>query len=175
MKTAGAEIFEAPAVVEGFVDYTEQIPGTSVSFDMVAVPGGRFQMGSPESERYRRRDEGPVHEVTVSSFWMGRIEVTWEEFEAWYRATRAEGRTDTRSGSRTAEVDAVDRHRRHSTLRATGPGMGEGRPPGHHHDPPRRGPVHSLAFGGDGKTVPSPHRGRVGVRRPGWNHDPLLL
>lgn len=100
------EVYEAPAVVDGFVDYTERIPGTTVSFDMVAIPGGTFRMGSPESEPYRRGDEGPVHSVTVDSFWMGRIEVTWDEFEAWYRATRAEGRSDTRL--REAEgVDAI--------------------------------------------------------------------
>ncbi|MFC1575337.1 SUMF1/EgtB/PvdO family nonheme iron enzyme [Gemmatimonadota bacterium] len=110
--TAEAEIFEGPAVVDGFVDYAERIPGTSVSFDMVAVPGGTFRMGSPESEAYRGEDEGPAHPVTVSPFWMGRVEVTWDEFEAWYRATRAEGRTDTRamvSGlpGPGAEVDAI--------------------------------------------------------------------
>ncbi len=93
---AEAEIYDTPAVVEGFVDYTEFIPSTSVSFDMVAIPGGTFDMGSPESEPYRRDDEGPQHTVTVSPFWMGRVEVTWNEFEAWYRATKAEGRTDTR-------------------------------------------------------------------------------
>ena len=91
-----SEIFEAPALVDSFVSYTEYIPGTTVSFEMVAIPGGAFEMGSPESEDYRRQDEGPVHSVTVSPFWMGRVEVTWDEFEAWYAATRAEGRTDTR-------------------------------------------------------------------------------
>ncbi|MFC1639824.1 SUMF1/EgtB/PvdO family nonheme iron enzyme [Gemmatimonadota bacterium] len=90
------EVYEASAVVESFVDYTEFIPGTTVSFEMVALPGGTFEMGSPNSEDYRRQDEGPAHSVTVSPFWMGRIEVTWDEFEAWYAATRAEGRTDTR-------------------------------------------------------------------------------
>jgi formylglycine-generating enzyme required for sulfatase activity len=104
--TAAAEIYEAPAVVEGFVDYTEFIPGTSVSFDMVAVPGGTFTMGSPTSEPYRGDDEGPAHEVRISPFWMGRVEVTWDEFEAWYRATRSEGRTDTQL-MEDEEVDAL--------------------------------------------------------------------
>ena len=93
---AEAEVFDSPAVVEGFVDYTEFIPGTTVSFEMVAVPGGTFEMGSPESEPFRSDDEGPAHTVTVSPFWMARVETTWDEFEAWYSATRAEGRTDTR-------------------------------------------------------------------------------
>jgi len=106
-----AEVCDAPATVDGFVDYTEFIPGTSVSFEMVAIPGGTFEMGSPASEPYRRDHEGPVHSVTVSPFWMGRVEVTWDEFEAWYRATRAEGRTDTRLarlGGPAAEAAGVD-------------------------------------------------------------------
>jgi len=100
------DVHEAPATVDGFLDYTEFIPGTTVSFDMVAIPGGTFEMGSPPSEPYRRADEGPVRSVTVSPFWMGRVEVTWDEFEAWFRATRSEGRTDTRA-IEDAGVDAL--------------------------------------------------------------------
>ena len=103
------EVYDAPAVVEEFADYTEFIPGTTVSFEMVAVPGGSFDMGSPETEGYRTDDEGPVHSVTVNPFWMARVEVTWNEVEAWYRATRAEGRTDTRLMTAQAEtVEGVD-------------------------------------------------------------------
>jgi formylglycine-generating enzyme required for sulfatase activity/nitrate/TMAO reductase-like tetraheme cytochrome c subunit len=106
LAVASDEVYEAPAIVEGFANYTEYIPGTTVSFDMVAIPGGTFPMGSPESEPYRRADEGPVHQVTVDSIWMGRIEVTWDEFEAWYRATRSEGRSDTRLMEE-EDVDAI--------------------------------------------------------------------
>ena len=105
-EAAAATIYDAPATVEGFVDYTEFIPGTAVSFDMVAIPGGTFTMGSPASESYRREDEGPQRSVTISALWIGRTEVTWDEFEAWYRATRAEGRTDTRLAE-AAGVDAI--------------------------------------------------------------------
>jgi formylglycine-generating enzyme required for sulfatase activity len=111
VETVEAEIYDAPTVVDGFTDFAEQIPGTTVSFEMVAIPGGTFRMGSPPSEGYREADEGPAHEVTVSPFWMGRVEVTWDEFEAWYGATRAEGRTDTRGvgagGAARGEVDAI--------------------------------------------------------------------
>ena len=105
-RVAEEEVYDAPAVVDGFVDYTELIPGTSVSFQMVAITGGTFQMGSPETEPYREADEGPVHPVTVSPFWMAQVEVTWDEFEAWYRATMAEGRSDTRLAE-SAGVDAI--------------------------------------------------------------------
>ncbi|MBN1908883.1 MAG: SUMF1/EgtB/PvdO family nonheme iron enzyme [Pirellulales bacterium] len=63
--------------------YTEKIPGTDVSFDMVPIPGGTFVMGSPEKEKKRNEDEGPQHEVAVEPFWMGKCEVTWDEYDLW--------------------------------------------------------------------------------------------
>jgi formylglycine-generating enzyme required for sulfatase activity len=61
--------------------YTNRIPGTAVSYAMLPIPGGEFLMGSPESEPDRSPDESPAHKVTISPFWMGRCEVTWNEFE----------------------------------------------------------------------------------------------
>jgi len=61
--------------------YGTTIAGSEVSFDMVAIPGGKFKMGSPDSEKGRKDDEGPVHEVEIEPFWMGKTEVTWNEFE----------------------------------------------------------------------------------------------
>src|SRR5205809_4162641 len=61
--------------------YTSAILGTDVSFDMVPIPGGKFQMGSPENEKGRQPDEGPVKEVQIDPFWMGKCEVTWNEFQ----------------------------------------------------------------------------------------------
>src|SRR5262245_5791909 len=65
--------------------YTETIPGEKVKFDMVAIPGGTYLMGSPEGEKGRAADEGPQHPVTVKGFWMGKHEVTWDEFDAFWR------------------------------------------------------------------------------------------
>jgi len=61
--------------------YTNTIPGTRVSFAMVPIPGGEFVMGSPDSEPARKPDEGAQHTVKISPFWMGRCEVTWNEYE----------------------------------------------------------------------------------------------
>jgi formylglycine-generating enzyme required for sulfatase activity len=63
--------------------YTETIPGTRVSFDMIPIPGGRFLMGSPPDEPGRGEAEGPQHEVEVEPFWIGRCEVTWDEYALW--------------------------------------------------------------------------------------------
>ena len=61
--------------------YTETIPGTRVTFDMVPIPSGTFLMGSPEDEQGRQGDEGPQARISVSPFWMGKCEVTWNEYE----------------------------------------------------------------------------------------------
>jgi len=71
------------------VNYTETIPGLQgekLTFEMIAVPGGTFTMGSPDSEKGRKKDEGPQHEVTVGTFWVGKMEVTWDQYEAFMDA-----------------------------------------------------------------------------------------
>ena len=44
--------------------------------EMVAIPGGTFRMGSPESEPERISDESPQHKVAVPNFFIGRYPVT---------------------------------------------------------------------------------------------------
>jgi formylglycine-generating enzyme required for sulfatase activity len=45
------------------------------------VEGGTFTMGSPGTEEDRGSDEGPQHQVTVRSFFMGKYEVTQKEWQ----------------------------------------------------------------------------------------------
>ena len=61
--------------------YTETIPGVDVKFDMVPIPGGKFMMGSPDSEAGRGKDEGPQHEIEIKPLWVGKCEVTWDEYD----------------------------------------------------------------------------------------------
>ncbi len=101
-------IFKEAAKVEAHENYTETVPNTTVSFNMVAIPGGAFKIGSPEDEKFRREDEGPVKEVTISPFFMAEIETTWDNFLAFYSATSAEGRSTDTEGSRVeGQVDAI--------------------------------------------------------------------
>src|SRR5262245_295095 len=53
--------------------YREKI-NDKVTFEMVAIPGGTFVMGSPDDEKGRGDNEGPQHPVTVKPFWMGKME-----------------------------------------------------------------------------------------------------
>jgi formylglycine-generating enzyme required for sulfatase activity len=61
--------------------YTNTIPGTSVNYVMVPIPGGEFTMGSAEAEQGRNPDEGPRRKVKITPFWMGKFEVSWNEYE----------------------------------------------------------------------------------------------
>ena len=80
--------FKEPTTVTSFTDYVEQIPGTMVSFKMIAIPGGSFKMGSEEKEAFHKADESPVHNVTVSPFFMAEVEVTWDQYWAFYGNTK---------------------------------------------------------------------------------------
>jgi formylglycine-generating enzyme required for sulfatase activity len=92
-----------PTGPQGFQSYSETIPGSEVKIRMVAIPGGSFLMGSPESEPYRRPDEGPVRRVKLSPFWMQRTEVSWREYEAYLLQRGNRGR----SRDNPEEPDAV--------------------------------------------------------------------
>ena len=54
-----------------------------VSFTMIAVEGGTFQMGATsEQGRDAKSKEKPVHSVTLSDYYIGETEVTLELWEA---------------------------------------------------------------------------------------------
>ena len=46
----------------------------------VRIQGGTFIMGSPDDEPERYDDEGPQREITISSFYMGKYQVTQKEY-----------------------------------------------------------------------------------------------
>ncbi|HEV3261423.1 MAG TPA: formylglycine-generating enzyme family protein [Gemmataceae bacterium] len=70
--------------------YTETVPGSKVKFDMVPIPAGTFDMGSPKGEAGRSDDEGPQHPVKIQPFWMGKTEVTWDEYDIYRKAEGVE-------------------------------------------------------------------------------------
>ena len=104
------EIYASAAEVTAFENFTETVPGTAAAISMIAVPGGEFMMGSPKNEPFREENEGPQRKVRISPFFMGEIEVTWDQFWAFYSETMSEGRTPPsviyENNSR-ADIDAV--------------------------------------------------------------------
>src|SRR5436853_5121556 len=55
------------------VPYRDSIPPTLVTFEMVPVPGGTVTLDSPTGPRV----------VAVAPFWIGKTEVTWDEYDVW--------------------------------------------------------------------------------------------
>lgn len=106
--SAAKEIFNEPTPVTEFKNFTERVPKSAISFNMVAVPGGKFNLGSPAGEPFRKEDEGPVKEVELSPFFMAEIEVTWDEYMAFYIQTAAEGRSTDTEGLRNNVAGATD-------------------------------------------------------------------
>lgn len=77
-----------PPDPEGIVTYTVN----GVSFEMVPVEGGTFMMGST-----RNVEEQPVHQVTLSDYWIGKTEVTrglWRAVMGWVTQEGLSGMTD---------------------------------------------------------------------------------
>jgi formylglycine-generating enzyme required for sulfatase activity len=92
--------------------YTEKVPGTGVRFALVGIPGGTFLMGSPKEEKGRRDDEGPQHAVTIRPFWMGKYEVTWDEYDLFYKnnpGLGSEQRRAEKAGAGPEVMDALSR------------------------------------------------------------------
>ncbi len=89
--------------------YNQVIPGGTVAFDMMPIPAGTFMMGTPETEKGRKPDEGPQVQVKIEPFWMGKTEVTWNEYELFMypedQRLAAAGGTVTKD----AVVDGVSR------------------------------------------------------------------
>ena len=61
---------------------TREFSVNGVSFKMVAVEGGTFQMGATSEQQNPDFDETPVHSITLSNYYIGETEVTQALWEA---------------------------------------------------------------------------------------------
>ena len=80
---AAVAVFLYFAIVEGKAGHRagDRFRNCPECPEMVVVPAGSYQMGSPSYEQGRREYEGPVHEVTIAApFAIGVYEVTVAEF-----------------------------------------------------------------------------------------------
>ena len=50
------------------LNYSEKIPNSNFSIDMIHIPGGKFKMGNKNKNS----------DTEVSSFWISKYEITWE-------------------------------------------------------------------------------------------------
>ena len=92
------------------VPYTQAIPGSDVTFEMVPIVGGRSTLGSAPDEPGHHAEEGPRVAVELKPFWIGQYEVTWGEYRQYMRLTPAFERFDDlglRAISAENRVDAI--------------------------------------------------------------------
>jgi formylglycine-generating enzyme required for sulfatase activity len=93
LKGKSSEIPAAGAVTTAEERKDRPEPGTPFKDcedcpEMIALPTGRFTMGSPDTESGRRDIEGPQRTVEVrSSFAVGRYAVTRDQYESFVKAT----------------------------------------------------------------------------------------
>ena len=67
----------------GTLDYTLRLEAGRYPMEFVRIEAGSFLMGSPEDEEGRSGRRERQHEVRISQgFWMGKYEVTQQEWEA---------------------------------------------------------------------------------------------
>ena len=109
-KADPSSYYRSATHVHQFEDFYEQLPGTPLSFKMIAIPGGTFQMGSPQHEPFRKEDESPLHSVAISPFFMSEVPVTWDLYWAFFLHTMSEGRTSPEvvfTNNSRPDVDAI--------------------------------------------------------------------
>ncbi|MCH2206887.1 MAG: SUMF1/EgtB/PvdO family nonheme iron enzyme [Lentisphaerales bacterium] len=60
--------------VDKFENYESLIPGSKLIYSMVAIPGGTLVREGKDSRESARK-------ISLDPFWMGKYEVTWDEYE----------------------------------------------------------------------------------------------
>ncbi|MHC4948710.1 MAG: formylglycine-generating enzyme family protein [Planctomycetota bacterium] len=81
--------------------FTQTIPGTSISFDMMPVRGGAVEVPGPDGAAGER--------VEVAPFWIGRTEITWDAFDVFVFGLDQLDKGATDGGSDPDGPDAVTR------------------------------------------------------------------
>ena len=82
---------QRPELPKRLLSYNRSIISSivNVSPEMVRVKKGSFVMGNTRNDREGDSDEKPVHTVTLTyDYWIGKYEVTFDEYDAYCVATR---------------------------------------------------------------------------------------
>ena len=90
------------------VEYDRTIPGTKVVIALVPIAGGKASLGSPEQEKGRNADEGPIYQVEIKPFWMGKCEITWAQYKEFMKLCNVFDRFNDLGIRQITEENAVD-------------------------------------------------------------------
>lgn len=67
--------FSNAIIAQGLKSYQQAIPQTRVSFDMMAIPAGNLNIGQSKK-------------IQIPAFWMGKTEVTYDEYQLFFEEAR---------------------------------------------------------------------------------------
>ncbi len=77
-------------------NYAEKVKlAKDATLDLIAIPGGEFALGSPDSETGRKPDESPQHQIKIQPFWMGKLEITWDLYRPFMENGKARNKDGT--------------------------------------------------------------------------------
>ena len=62
--------------------FFQEAISSSLQLEMVEIPSGRFEMGSPQTEVDRTPDEGPQQSITLSAFFISKYPVTQSQWKS---------------------------------------------------------------------------------------------
>lgn len=100
-------VFAQAIKAQQFSNYKQKVDGEHFLIDMVAVKGGTFTMGAASDNYERDGDEKPAHEVQVDDFWMGKYEITWEQYDAFVHGNFDDSEFKESSKLKSMGIDAV--------------------------------------------------------------------
>ncbi|MGD1713988.1 formylglycine-generating enzyme family protein [Dapis sp. BLCC M172] len=63
------------------VPFIKEYLDGEIFIEMISIPNGTFQMGSPETEAKRLPNESPQHQVTITSFFMSKYPINQEQWQ----------------------------------------------------------------------------------------------
>ncbi len=90
---------------QDFENYKQEIKGEKIAIELVAVKGGSFYMGTKIP--LRDSDEKPAHQVEVDGFWMGKYEITWEQYDTFVYGQFDEGQFESPLKLKELGIDGV--------------------------------------------------------------------
>ena len=126
-------LFQTPiAFAQKKVDknYTQDIAGSDLVIEMVAIPKGTFTMGTPENEEYQQKDERPAHKVAIDGFWISKYEITWDLYNLFVNRAIDAFKNPSKASQVTIDIDAVSGATKPYVDMSLGMGSGDGLPVG---------------------------------------------
>jgi len=79
--SAQLQIITKQKIGYSYFETLGNIQGKPIGLEMVFIPAGKFQIGSPASEAEHTAEESPRHVINIPSFFMSRFQITQRQWK----------------------------------------------------------------------------------------------